>query len=542
MKIASLVADILVQRGITDAAAQARFLQPAYTDLHDPFLLADMATAVERIQQAIEKEESIVVYGDYDIDGLTATTLLLDGLGAMGAKISAYIPDRFEEGYGINTAALKKLQRQGADLIITVDCGSTSHAPLEWAAAHNLEVIVTDHHTLTDTLPPAVAMINPKRADNRYPFTDLAGVGVAFKLVQGLQQRGLLPEGREKWLLDLVALGTVCDVVGLVGENRILVSYGLKVFAQTPRMGLQALLAVAGVERDRVDTYHFGFVLGPRMNAAGRLEHAKLALSLLMATDKGEAREIAERLDRLNAERRRQQDEIMALALVEAEKYRDDPVLVLSHPDWNHGIVGIVAAKLMERFAKPTIVMQEMGEETKGSARSLGSFSVVEGMRSADKLLLKYGGHHVAAGCSLKTTDVAAFRQQLNDFFRAGEYGDLRPQPRTDVSLSDLSMMSESMRQELEQLAPFGMGNPKPQLHLPAARLLRVQTVGSDRRHVKLQLSDGERYLDGIGFGLAEAVGEIGEQADVWFELDENEFRGQRNLQALIKAVQSCKD
>ncbi|MEX0668323.1 MAG: single-stranded-DNA-specific exonuclease RecJ [Candidatus Saccharimonadales bacterium] len=537
MEISPILEEILSKRGIKTGSQRDSFLNPQYEDLHDPFLLKDMDKAVEAISSSIKRGDNIVVYGDYDIDGLSATALLLDGITAMGGKISAYIPDRFEEGYGINTKALKKLKKQAADLVITVDCGSTSHESLTWAKENNLDVIVTDHHLTKDTLPPAVAVINPKRTDDEYPFKDLAGVGVAFKLVQGLQSKGLLPRGREKWLLDLVALGSVCDVVSLTGENRVLVKYGLTVFAKTSRIGLKALMAVAGVNREDIDTYHFGFVLGPRLNAAGRLSHAKLALDLFTATDKNQAWQIADKLDKLNSERRSQQDQITIMAEDQALEHHQDNVLVLSHSDWNHGIVGIVAAKITEEFNKPTIILQEMGDESKGSARSKGSFNIVEGMSAADDLLIKYGGHKVAAGCTLKTADINKFRQKINKYFKDNNHTNKTQEPDFDVELQDISMLTHDLVKELEMLRPFGMGNSTPVFLHNKAHITNKSLVGADSKHLKFRLSDGDSHLSAIAFNFGKIADDIGDVAKVFFELDENYFNGITSLQAKVKAV-----
>lgn len=538
-----VIAHILKRRGYVNSQQQQAFLYPSYEHhLHDPHQLAGMAAATERIKQAIEAQEAIVVYGDYDIDGLSATALLLDSLAQMGAQVSAYIPDRFDEGYGINTQALKKIHSQRVGLVITVDCGSSSREPLTWARDAGLDVIVTDHHeidaSMAGELPPAVAIINPKRSDQAYPFDGLAGVGVAFKLVQALQREyKLLPAGREKWLLDLVALGTVCDVVPLTDENRVLVAYGLSVMGKTTRLGLRALAQVAGIELEQADTHHFGFVLGPRLNAAGRLEHAQTALELLRASRKHEAQIAAKRLDALNSERRGQQDEILAEALLQADNYRDDPVLVLSHPDWSHGIVGIVAAKILERWHKPTIILQELGEEAKGSARSLGDFSMVEGLQAAAAHLHKYGGHHVAAGCTLATAEIPALRRTLNDYYRQRGFGDLRSAPEADIEISDLSVLNEATYQDVLRLAPFGMGNPSPLFALSGVEISQARAVGASGKHLKATLTDGSRQLEAIGFHLYEPFSQLKSVSTIWGELDENVYNGRRQLQLRLKEV-----
>ena len=340
---------LIEARGLTGEVG-AVFLSPNYDAKHDPFLLPDMAAAVDRLVLARERQDRVTIYGDYDIDGLTATTVLLDAFQSFGFRhVDAFIPNRFVEGYGLTIDAVERIAKTDTDLIVTVDCGSLSEKEIVRANELGMDVIVTDHHNVAPIQPPAVAVINPKRPDHSYPFIDLAGVGVAFKLVQALQTRlDGLEVGQEKWLLDLVALGTVCDVVTLVDENRANVYWGLKVLSRTRRPGLRALMAVAGVDQATVNARSLGFGLGPRMNAAGRLETAQYALDMLRADDGLTALEKAEQLDLLNTTRRAEQDKIFKAAIVQAEQLVDDPVIVVSHADWNHGIIGIVAAKLLE--------------------------------------------------------------------------------------------------------------------------------------------------------------------------------------------------
>jgi len=530
-QLQALVRQILSRRGYTTDEAIVEFLNPDYdTSLHDPFLLTDMEPAVERIVKAVKKGESIVIYGDYDIDGLTATSLMLDFLGGLGAKVTGYIPDRFEEGYGINRQALAKLQKDGADLVISVDCGITSHSEAAWAKSHGLDLVITDHHAVPEQIPVAFAVINPKRPHDKYPFKDLAGVGVAFKLAQAIQTRlGKPAAGQEKWLLDLVALGTVCDVVTLVGENRVLVRYGLKVLARTRRVGLVALAKVAGVNLATVSSYHLGFILGPRLNAAGRLENAIKALELLTTDDAILAAENAQHLDTLNRERRDQQAVIAAAANLQAEQYENEPVLVLADPEWSHGIVGIVASKLLERYHKPTLVIQIMGETAKGSGRSTGWFNLIEGLRQLDPdMFLKLGGHHFAAGFTLPTAKIDDLRAGLIKL-TAGKAPAIQEVATADLEVSDFSDLSLELIKALDELEPFGNGNPKPVIAATGARVLKLTRVGAEGQHLKLVLTDeGGVTLGGIGFSMAERHPNltVGQQVEVWFHLAENTFSG----------------
>jgi len=562
----SLIDDIFTARGMTPDE-RAVFLSPAYEKKHDPFLLPDMQAAVDRLVIARDKQEKITIYGDYDIDGLTATTVLIDALGSFGFEhVSAFIPNRFVEGYGLTIDAVEKIAATGAQLILTVDCGSLSHKEIERANELQIDVIVTDHHNVADTPPPAIATINPKRllhdypemykgfvlkADVEtnlalYPFLDIPGVGVAFKLVQALQTvLPGLPAGQEKWLLDLVALGTVCDVVTLIDENRMHVFWGLKVLAATRRPGLKALMAVADVRPETLNARSLGFGLGPRMNASGRMETAQYSLDLLTATDGLQALEIANHLDVMNKTRRADQDEILKAAIIQAETYADMPVLVVSAKGWNHGIVGIVAAKLLEKYKKPAYVLEEIGEETKGSARSYGDFSAADAIRASDDIITKGGGHKLAAGVTLPTENIAAFRKRVNDFYRQQN---LLNQPALLLPKADGTArfhdLDEALVASLKQLEPFGSGNPQPILKSLQVVVVNQRTMGASSQHVKLTLEMEGRKVDMIAFNAPpHFFVEPGEIVDVWYTVDVNEWNGRRSVEGqLLHLEQSEND
>ncbi len=561
----TLFETILQARGLQNETVRESFLNPDYTAGHDPFLLPDMTKAVERLVQARERQEKVVIYGDYDIDGLTATTVLVEALAAFGFRfVETFIPNRFVEGYGMTVDAVERIASTGAKLIITVDCGSLSEEPITRANELGVDVIVTDHHNVAPVQPPAVAVINPKRLlqdypkryndlqltriiKNKplYPFLDLPGVGVAFKLVQALQTRlDGLPLGQEKWLLDLVALGTVCDVVTLVDENRMHVYWGLKVLAKTKRPGLRALMAVAGVESEKVNARSLGFMLGPRMNASGRLETARYAQELLLAKKGEEALELAERLDAMNAERRAEQDKIHKAAVKQAEEYRYHEVLVVSHADWNHGIVGIVAAKLLEKYKKPTFVLQELGEEAKGSARSYGDFSAADAIRAADDLITKGGGHKLAAGLTLPIGNIELFRTRVNEYFSSLQ---LAPQPplllpKADVAVDDLGDITEELTTQIATLEPFGNGNPEPILRVNNVHVISLRRMGSDGQHLKLTVRDKKgNSLELIAFNAEEVwFVEPGEQIDIWIQLLINEWRGVRKVEGRLVRLETA--
>ncbi len=560
----TLFDQILSSRGLAGETREL-FLNPKYEAGHDPFLLPDMAAAVERLIKAREQQERITIYGDYDIDGLTATTVLVEAFESFGFRfVETFIPNRFVEGYGMTIDAVERIVATGTTLIVTVDCGSLSEGAIVRAKELGVDVIVTDHHNVAPVQPPAVAVINPKRllqdfpkryknlqlvpsrsaTKELYPFLDLPGVGVAFKLVQALQTRlDGLPIGQEKWLLDLVALGTVCDVVTLVDENRTHVYWGLKVLAKTKRPGLKALMAVSGVEREKVNARSLGFALGPRMNAAGRLETAQYAQEMLL-TKKGEAAlELAEQLDAMNTERRATQDTILQGAIEQANERRYDNVLVVSHADWSHGIVGIVAAKLLARYKKPTFVLQEMGEESKGSARSFGDFSAADAIRASDDLITKGGGHKFAAGVTLPTANIELFRKRVNEYYLSLQLPAQEPLllPKADVTITDLSEVDEALIEQLGMLEPFGSGNPEPILCIENIAVSDVRHMGVDAQHLKIEIADKDRRkMQLIAFNADESWRpEVGDVISVWFAPIINEWQGRRSVEGRLLRLES---
>ena len=551
--------EILTARGLTGSKRDA-FLNPSYDAKHDPFLLPDMQKAVDRLVAARDRQEHITIYGDYDIDGLTATTVLLDALASFGFEhVDAFIPNRFVDGYGLTVDAVERIAAAGAALVVTVDCGSLSEKEIIRANELGMDVIVTDHHNVAEQQPPAVAVINPKRLlqdypddyekyllkpesklqGKVYPFLDLAGVGVAFKLVQALQTRlSEFPHGQEKWLLDLVALGTVCDVVSLVDENRANVYWGLKVMAKCRRPGLKALMAVAGVDPAKVNARSLGFGLGPRMNAAGRLETAQHSLDMLRAHDGMVALEKAQQLDALNVARRSDQDVILKAAILQAEQFKNDNVLVVSSPGWNHGIIGIVAAKLLEKYKKPTYVLEEIGDEAKGSARSYGDFSAADAIRAAEDIITKGGGHKLAAGVTLPTANIAAFRARVNEFYESQKLSDQATLllPKADVSIERFMHVNEMFLGQLEQLEPFGNGNPEPVFYAVNLLVTNQRRMGAEAQHVKLELQDNDgKSMQFLAFSAPDHFFvEPGEYVNVWFQPTLNEWMGRCSIEGRL--------
>ena len=534
----SLFEKIIAARGLTDKTLAA-FLSPDYSLSYDPYLLPDMDKAVKRLVLAHKNQEQILIYGDYDIDGLTASALLLDAFNSFGFKnVDIFMPNRFVEGYGMTIDAVEKIAGDGAKLVVTVDCGSLSEKEIVRANELGVDVIVTDHHEAADKQPPAIAVVNPKRSDSKYPFAELAGVGVAFKLVQALQPKLKgLPEGREKWLLDLVALGTICDIVPLVDENRIFSYWGLKVLAQAKRSGLKSLMLVAGVDNKKVNARSLGFALGPRMNAAGRLETAQHALDMLICHDPIDALEKAQYLDDLNISRRIDQAKILKLATAQAEEYTNDPVLVVSHPDWNHGIVGIIASKLLEKYQKPVFVIQEMGDESKGSARSFGDFDASAALKFCKGVIKKGGGHKLAAGVTLPTKNIDEFRKKVNEYHEAqnltGQKDLLLPIADATAKISELT---EELVDLIAQLEPFGHANLQPVLKSEGLLVVDVKKMGDNGQHIKLELKDTDgAKMKFLAFGAPEHffVG-IGDKVSVWYHVDINEWNGNRSVEGKL--------
>ena len=560
----TLFEKILASRGLQGSKRDA-FLHPSYDAKHDPFLLPDMDMGVERLIAAHKAQEKITIYGDYDIDGLTATTLLLDAFDKFGFRnIETFMPNRFVEGYGLTVDAMDRIATSGTTLIVTVDCGSLSEREITYAKKLGIDVIVTDHHNVAKVQPPAVAVINPKRQYDEYPdeyenyclkesseyqgrlypFVDLAGVGVAFKLVQALQTKlPGLDEGQEKWLLDLVALGTVCDIVSLVDENRANVYWGLKVLGQTKRPGLKALMLVAGIQQEYVNARNLGFGLGPRMNASGRLETAQYSLDLLRANDGTVAYELAQKLDTMNSKRKTEQERIMKEAERQLAQYIDDAVLVVSGKNWNHGIVGIVAAKIVEKYHKPTFVLEEMVDEARGSARSFGDFSVADAIRAASTYVVKGGGHKYAAGVTMKLDDIPRFRKKVNEYYDELQLSSqsllYRQKPDETAQLSEIT---EQLVTSFGLLEPFGNANPEPSLWIEDVKIVRIRRMGTEGQHLKISLIDTTEQddIEVLSFNApAEWIGlEVGWRVNIQIQPMLNEWRGNRAVEGKLLHIE----
>ena len=537
---------LLKSRKISDRDS---FLHPKYQSFGDVFLLPDMEKAVKRIKEASLKKQKIVIYGDYDIDGLSASCVLYNAFEAFGFKdVEVYIPNRFIEGYGLTIGSVDRIKEMRADLIVTVDTGSLSHKEVDHANSLGIDVIITDHHNVADQHPKAIAVINPKRKDHSYPYRDFAGVGVAFKLVQALmtELKGL-GNGQEKWLLDFVALGTVCDIVPLSGENRMLVSYGLKVLKVSKREGIKALIASSGIDLSNINTFDIGFKIGPRLNATGRLKTARLALDILVTKDLRSALDMAEELNNLNNERKLIQEKILKQAEIEAEKQSDLKVLVVSQTGWNHGVIGIVASKLVEEFKKPTYILEEMaGGLSKGSARSYGDFSVGEGIKYASRVIEKGGGHKLAAGVTLKTDNISNFRNLVNEYYETLKLKDQEKYlvKQADLVLESLEGIDLELLNLISDLEPFGNENSEPVFEIRSLRILKKYLMGKDKNHVRYLLQDkkGNR-ISAVKFNFDETfIFDEQDTVDIRISLLKNEWKDKILVNGMLYLIVRAKD
>ncbi|MEM6332778.1 MAG: single-stranded-DNA-specific exonuclease RecJ [Planctomycetota bacterium] len=564
--VSALEARLLVARGVADAEAARRFLEPTLTQLPDPVTLPGCAVAAERIVRAIEAGQPIVVYGDYDVDGVTASAILCRMLRLAGATVATYIPHRIDEGYGLNTEALLsigagELTGGRRPLVITVDCGVSAIEPCRAAAEQGVEVIVTDHHCgESGALPAAAAVVHPSLGTGvagtqaAADWGDLSGAGVAFVLAWEVArlrsgQRERLPEEYRRTLIDLLAmaaLGTVADVVRLAGPNRAIVAGGLARLPQSRVVGVRALMEANGLGR-AVDTYHVGFVLGPRLNAVGRMGHAAEALELLTSDDEAHCAAIAAKLGRVNEDRRSVERRVLNEAVEQIESRADGGderrALVVAGPGWHPGVVGIVASRLVDRYHRPAVVLGIEGEVAKGSARSVPGVSIYEALGACGSLLEKFGGHEMAAGMTLRADRVDELRDRLVERVN-GELAveALTPTRRVDVAIEPGDLTCARF-DAVDRLAPFGRGNPRPALMAEGLEVAAPpRVVGKSGDHVSLSLRFGDRTVKAIGFGMADRVGEVGQGAriDAVFEPQVNEWQGRRSAEMRLIDWRAC--
>ena len=540
--LSATTARLLCIRGLDDPDVASRFLSPSLDHLHDPLLLADMGRAVDRILGAIERRERIAIHGDYDVDGVTSTVILRRALELLGADVTHFIPERLRDGYGLQPAALDRLHAEGVGLVISVDCGIRGVEAALHARALGIDLIITDHHEPDTVLPQALAIINPKRHDCSYPDKNLAGVGVALKLVQALCARS----GKTNWLpafVKVAAIGTLADVVPLTGENRIIAKLGLGMLSKGPhKVGLRSLLEVCGLAGKQIDSYHIGFVLAPRVNAAGRMSTPDIAARLLLAADEAmsvEARELAEQLNTENIRRQQEEAEIVAQARKAVEtdlEIGSRTVIVVAGEGWHRGVIGIVASKLVDAFHRPAIVLSIDGDVAHGSCRSIPSFNMLGALESCASIMIKFGGHKQAAGLTLEAGRIRELRARVNDF-ADGCLGpdDLRPRLWIDDTLAFRSI-NEQIVSELARLAPFGAGNPCPMF-----RTSRVEIIDGPRRvkdrHLKMAFRQDGRVMRGIAWRASERESFVTEHRagiDLAFSLEQDTWNGERYLQLSV--------
>ncbi len=537
-----LLATLLHQRQLRDPDAVHAFLEADYrSGLHDPLLMKGMPEASDRIVRAITEGELMAVYGDFDTDGVTSVTLLIQAITAMGGTIKPYIPHRIREGYGLNNLAIEQLSKDGVRLLITVDCGISNVVEVAQATALGLDVIVTDHHHPPAELPAALAVVNPKQPGCAYPYKQLVGVGIAFKLVQALVKRGMrLGALRGRDLLDVVALGTVTDMGPLDGENRVLVKAGLVALNATQRPGLKALIEVSGLHLGKVDSAAIGYMLGPRINAAGRLDDAVRAYDLLLADTHAEAKRLADELNQTNRVRQEltKQVQAAAIAMAEADGRNQRRIVVIDGPDFPAGVVGLVAGKLVEEWGRPVLLIERGPENSRGSARSVPGFSIIDALTGCKDLFERFGGHSAAAGFTIANANIpdldarlqAIAAEQLTDEM-------LQPSLRVDAE-ANLNDLSWELLADLSQLEPFGQANPQPTLMSVGVDVVDTRTLGADNQHLRLFLrKDGGTTYEAIAFRLGHLADALRRhpRIDVLYTLEANEWQGEHKLQLKIK-------
>ncbi|HEX9674701.1 MAG TPA: single-stranded-DNA-specific exonuclease RecJ [Anaerolineales bacterium] len=520
---------ILARRGVRDAVQAQAFLGRGYAASTNPFDLLDMDRAVERLRRAHQLGERVVVYGDYDADGVTATVLLFEWLKQAGFTASWYIPDRFQEGYGLHAEALAGLREEGASVVVTVDCGVRSIREVEQGGALGLDLIVTDHHLPGEALPAATAVLNPKRPGDPYPFKGLSGVGLAYKLVEGLA--GSLQGPPPQEMLDLVAVGTVADLAPLLGENRALVSAGLERLNDTRRVGLLALIETSGFSRGALSASSIAFGLAPRLNAAGRLASARLAAELLLTEEAQTARAYAERLDALNRERQRITEQTVELVKASTELGGDRMLVFAAHAEFHEGVVGLAASRIVEEIYRPVLLMRLEGEWAKGSARSIPEFDVTRALESCAELLQRFGGHELAAGFALPVENLQALGDRL-ELLALESLGGVLLQPRLELDARvEFSELDERLMRFLDRLEPCGQENPYPAFAAQGVEVLSRRAVGAEGRHLKLTLRQSGRVFDAIAFRQGGLLADLPAVVEVAFRLERNEFRGVTSLQ-----------
>ncbi len=557
MSVSPLTALLLKNRGINEKSEAEKFLNMSDFYIYDPFLMPDMKKAVDRILQAVKNGEKMLIYGDYDVDGVTSVSILYKYLEELGNTPLYHVPSRMTEGYGVNNEAIDSFAKMGVTLMITVDTGITAVNEAEHAKNLGIDTVITDHHECQETIPNAVAVVNPKRQDSIYPFKELAGVGVVFKLICAIEMtlfkergdKGNYLEGVCRKYLDLVALGTVADVMPLVDENRLMVSMGLSLMKNSIRPAIKMLLESAlnekqGEKKFLISSSTVSYTLAPRINAAGRMESAESAVELFLSNNENEARELAIRLCEINKRRQDEENSIVASAIKQIGKLDEETkIIVLSEDNWSSGIIGIVASRITERFSLPSILISFEGDIGKGSGRSIGGINLVEALHSCCDLLEKYGGHSLAAGLTVKRENLDAFVKRINEYVALQTKGrDIIPTIEYETELSPLEITVKEANEQL-LLEPFGVSNPTPVFMLANARVSDIMELSAGK-HTKLLLEKDGVTFTALMFGSSRSTLDlyIGEYVDVLFTMNNNEFRGTVSVQLIVKDIRLCSD
>lgn len=535
--VSKLLATILSNKKISKKEDIEKFLSPTRNDFHDPFLMPDMKIAVDRIIKAIEIKEKIMIYGDYDVDGITSITVLKQFLEDRGIVADTYIPNRLDEGYGLNKKAIDEIAKQNYTLMITVDCGISGIGEVEYANSLGIETIITDHHEQAETIPKALAVVDAKRKDNKYPFNQLAGVGVVFKLIQAIGFSLGLEEKEYLKYLDLVCVGTISDIVPLVDENRVIAKLGLKLVEVTRNLGLKTLLDTVGYKK--IDSITISFGVAPRINACGRMGYQEEALKLFLTKNQEEAKEISNKLNEYNKERQDKEKRIFAEAIEKIEQgEKDKSCIILGNENWHHGVIGIVASKVTDMYFKPSILIcfEEQGEG-KGSGRSIPGFDLHEALTKCDKYIEKFGGHSMAIGITVKKENFEKFKKEFEEYAKNSNIDKIIPIIYIDeeITLKDINLKAV---QELQLLEPFGEGNKMPLFLYKNLKIDSIRAL-SEGKHLKLTLKDDNMVIDAIGFNMGEYTNEylIGDRVDIVGNLEINSFNGVDKVQINLKDI-----
>lgn len=531
-----LLSTILVNRNIIDEKNIEMFLKPTRNDFYNPFLMSDMEKAVERIIKAIKEKENVTIYGDYDVDGITSITVLKSFLQDRGLEVSTYIPNRLDEGYGLNNSAIEKIAKAGCQLMITVDCGISAIEEIEYANSLGIETVITDHHETVEELPNAFAVIDNKRKDSTYPFRELAGVGVVFKLIQAISIKLNLKEEEYLKYLDIVCIGTISDIVPLVDENRVITKLGLMLVEQTKNIGLRAILKVSGYSKIDSNTISFG--IAPRINACGRMGVAEEALELFLSKNVNQVNELVRKLNERNRVRQETEKEIFESAKrqIEEKKLNQNNTIVVAGENWHHGVIGIVSSKITDMYFKPSILLSfEEDGIGKGSGRSIPGFDLHDALMKCNDCIEKFGGHSMAIGITIKRENFEKLKNKLEEIAVEEHINEIVPVIKIDAKI-DLSEINKDMVESLKQLEPFGEGNKMP---IFAFKNLKIDSIRalSEGKHLKLTLKDNNFIVSAIGFNMGELVEDyrIGDKVDIVGTLEINSFNGMDSIQINMK-------